>query len=44
MKQIEIMLREDLRQMIKDTVPIDQIEQQVTMINASLDRAAELLQ
>ena len=43
MKQTEIMLREDLRQMIKDMVSIDQIEQQVTRINANLDRAVELL-
>jgi S-adenosylmethionine/arginine decarboxylase-like enzyme len=44
MEQTEIMLREELRQMITDRVPIEQIEQHVTMINANLDRAAELLQ
>jgi hypothetical protein len=38
------MLREELRQMITDRVPIELIEQHVTMINANLDRAAELLQ
>jgi S-adenosylmethionine/arginine decarboxylase-like enzyme len=43
MEQTEIMLREELRQMITDRVPIEQIEQHVTMINANLDRAAELL-
>jgi hypothetical protein len=43
MEQTEVMLREELRQMISDKVPIEQIEQQVTMINANLDRAAELL-
>jgi hypothetical protein len=44
MEQTEEMLREELRQMIRDRVPIEQIEQQVTMINANLDRAAQLLQ
>jgi S-adenosylmethionine/arginine decarboxylase-like enzyme len=44
MEQTEIMLREELRQMITDRVPIELIEQHVTMINANLDRAAELLQ
>jgi hypothetical protein len=43
MEQTEIMLREELRQMITDRVPTEQIEQHVTMINANLDRAAELL-
>jgi hypothetical protein len=44
MKQTEVMLREELRQMIKDRVPVEQIQQQVSMINANLDKAAELLQ
>ena len=44
MEQTEVMLREELRLMITDRVPIEQIEQHVTMINANLDRAAELLQ
>jgi hypothetical protein len=44
MEQTEIMLREELRQMIRDRVSVEQIEQQVTMINANLDRAAQLLQ
>jgi hypothetical protein len=44
MEQTEVMLREELRQMISDRVPIEQIEQHVSMINANLDRAAELLQ
>ena len=44
MEQTEVMLREELRQMITDRVPIEQIEQHITMINANLDRAAELLQ
>lgn len=42
MEQTEVMLREELRQMITDRVPIEQIEQHITMINANLDRAAEL--
>ncbi|HEU0145034.1 MAG TPA: hypothetical protein VFQ47_09640 [Nitrososphaera sp.] len=44
MEQTEIMLREELRQMITDRIPIEQIEQHIAMINANLDRAAELLQ
>src|SRR5918994_4868143 len=44
MEQTEIMLREELRQMITDRVPIEQIEQHIAMINANLDRATELLQ
>ena len=44
MEQTEVMLREELRQMIMDRVPIEQIEQHITMINANLDRAAELFQ
>ena len=44
MEQTELMLREDLRQMITDRVPIEQIEQHIAMINANLDRASVLLQ
>jgi hypothetical protein len=44
MEQTEIMLREELRQMITDRVPIEQIEQHIAMINANLDRASQLLQ
>jgi S-adenosylmethionine/arginine decarboxylase-like enzyme len=44
MEQTEVMLREELRQMITDRVPIEQIEQHIGMINANLDRATELLQ
>ena len=44
MEQTEIMLREDLRHMIKDRVPVEQIQQQVDMINANLDKAANMLQ
>ena len=42
MEQTEIMLREDLRQMIADRVSAEQLEQEVNMINANLDKAAEL--
>ena len=42
MEQTEIMLREDLRQMIADRVSVEQLEQEVNMINANLDKAAEL--
>jgi hypothetical protein len=44
MEQTEVMLREQLRQMIMDRVPIEQVEQHIAMINANLDRATELLQ
>lgn len=44
MEQTELMLREDLRQMITDRVPIEQLEQHIAMINANLDRATELLE
>jgi hypothetical protein len=43
MEQTEVMLREELRQMIMDRVPIEQIEQHIAMINANLDRATQLL-
>jgi hypothetical protein len=42
MEQTELMLREDLRQMIMDRVSAEQLEQQVNMIIANLDKAAEL--
>jgi hypothetical protein len=44
MEQTEIMLREELRQMIKDRAPMEQIQQHVDKINANLDKAATLLQ
>ncbi|HJU33549.1 MAG TPA: hypothetical protein VJ695_00350 [Nitrososphaera sp.] len=43
MEQTEVMLREELRQLITDRVPIEQIEQHTAMINANLDRAIQLL-
>jgi hypothetical protein len=44
MEQTEVMLREELRQMIRERVPIEQVEQHIAMINANLYRATELLQ
>jgi hypothetical protein len=44
MEQTEVMLREELRQMIIDRAPVEQIEQHINMIIANLDRAANLLQ
>ena len=43
MEQTEVMLREELRRMITDRVPIEQIEQHIVMINGNLDRATQLL-
>jgi hypothetical protein len=43
MEQTEVMLREDLRQMITQRVPIEQIEQHIAMINTNLDRATQIL-
>jgi hypothetical protein len=44
MEQTEVLLREDLRHMITDRVPIEQLEQHIDMINGNLDRATQLLQ
>ena len=43
MEQTEVMLREELRQMITQRVPIEQIEQHIAMINTNLDRATQIL-
>ena len=43
MEQTEVMLREELRQMITNRAPIEQIEQHIALINANLDRATQLL-
>ena len=43
MEQTEVLLREELRQMITNRGPIEQIEQHVGLINANLDRAILLL-
>ncbi|HEX7033210.1 MAG TPA: hypothetical protein VF172_09440 [Nitrososphaera sp.] len=44
MEQTEVMLREELRQMIADRVPAEEIQQHIAEINANLDEAASLLQ
>ncbi|WP_148680939.1 hypothetical protein [Candidatus Nitrososphaera gargensis] len=44
MLQTETMLREELRQMIEDKAPVDQIQQHIANIEANLDKAASLLQ
>ena len=43
MEQTEVILREELRQMITDRAPIEQIEQHIAMINTNLDRATQIL-
>ena len=43
MEETEIMLREELRQMINDRVPLEQIQNHIAEINANLDKAAGLL-
>jgi hypothetical protein len=43
MEQTEVMLREELRQMITNRAPIEQIEQHIGMINTNLDQAIEML-
>lgn len=43
MEQTEVMLREELRQMVTNRAPIEQIEQHIGTINANLDRATQLL-
>jgi hypothetical protein len=43
MEQTEVMLREELRQMITNRAPIEQIEQHIAMINTNLDRATQML-
>lgn len=43
MEQTEVMLREEIRQMITQRIPIEQIEQHIATINANLDRATQIL-
>lgn len=43
MEQTEVMLREELRQMITQRIPIEQIEQHIATIKANLDRATQIL-
>ena len=44
MEETEVMLREDLRQMINDRVPVEQLQEHIASINANLDRAVSLLE
>lgn len=43
MENTEVMLREELRQLIQDRAPLEEIQQQVDMINNNLDDANTLL-
>jgi hypothetical protein len=43
MKNTEVLLREELRQIIQDRVPIEQIQQHIDKINSNLDQAKQLL-
>ncbi len=43
MKNTEVLLREELRQIIQDKVPIEQIQQHIDKINSNLDQAKQLL-
>lgn len=43
MEETEVMLREELRQMINDRVPVEQLQEHIASINANLDRAVSLL-
>jgi hypothetical protein len=44
MEETEVMLREELRQMIHDRVPVEQLQEHIASINANLDRAVSLLE
>jgi hypothetical protein len=44
MEETEVMLREELRQMINDRVPVEQLQEHIASINANLDRAVSLLE
>ncbi len=44
MEETEVMLREELRQMINDRVPVEQLQEHIASINANLDRAVNLLE
>ena len=44
MEETEVMLREELRQMINDRVPVEQLQEHIVSINANLDRAVSLLE
>jgi hypothetical protein len=43
MKNTKVLLREELRQLIQDRVPIEQIQQHIDKINSNLDQAEQLL-
>jgi hypothetical protein len=44
MEETEVMLREELRQLINDRVPVEQLQEHIASINANLDRAVSLLE
>jgi hypothetical protein len=43
MENTEIMLREQLRQLIQNKVPVEELQQHIEKINSNLDRAEQLL-
>jgi hypothetical protein len=43
MENTEVMLREQLRQLIQDQAPTEQLQQHIEKINSNLDRAEQLL-
>jgi hypothetical protein len=43
MENTEIMLREQLRQLIQNQVPLEQLQQHIDKINDNLDRAEQLV-
>jgi hypothetical protein len=43
MENTEVILREELRQLIQDRVPLEQIQQHIDKINSNLDQAEQLL-
>jgi hypothetical protein len=43
MQNIEVMLREQLRQMIQNKVSPEELQQHIDKINSNLDRAEKLL-
>ncbi|HKI09138.1 MAG TPA: hypothetical protein VKA09_12140 [Nitrososphaeraceae archaeon] len=43
MENTEVMLREQLRQLIQNQVPAEQLQQHIDKINSNLDKAEQLL-
>ena len=43
MLNTEVMMREELRQLIQDRVPVEQLQQHIDMINNNLNEAEQLL-